>query len=152
MMIADLPLTCHIFAQIRDESDNRMTIAAKIEFCLNNECVAVYEGRWYDYHYWLKGGSFYVYSARKLLQVAGARFNYTRHVQCADQMDRFDLSTYDFCEMLRVFRIESFGHLTPWQVISISKELQYWVDQQDLPFDPALLGFYASTSAYRVVY
>ncbi len=147
---AELPVLTHIFAFIRNESDIVMPIATRIEFCANHDCLATFVSTSYDMtmleQYNVFGSQFLVFRGLKQLKVVGRRFNYEQRT-AVERVDRFDISTYDFCEMLRAL----YWNTTDWRCESITKELASWLDQ-DNEFNPVLLQFIVSSYAERRVY
>lgn len=140
-------LRAHMYVVIRDEADNRMNICERIELCLQNECVAVFEGRWLDFHYYVKGAKFFVFTGRYLIKVAGGVVNYSAHLVGDDRLDRFDMSVYDLCKLLQLLAADSMN----WHMSCVTKELAHWLTQP-LPLDVFMLAFMCSTEAERRVY
>jgi hypothetical protein len=146
------PITTHIFAYIRDESGNLMSMATRIEFCANDECVAVFDSRGYDStlveHYFMLGSTFYVFTARKLIQVVKRRFNYENQLPIPEEnVDRFDISSWDFCEMIWMLYRDKLN----WRCACITKELASWLDQEEV-INPVLLNFIVSPIGFRRIY
>jgi hypothetical protein len=94
----------YICARIRDESGNRMPIAASIGFYVGDRCLAWFHSTSYDYElldqYGTYGSSFLVFAGQHQLRVLKHRFSYSTH-QEIDKLDRFDLDSFTFAELLR---------------------------------------------------
>lgn len=97
---SDYPVTCHLFAWVRDDAGSPMNICKRLELCVNNECIAAFEGTEPDYHYWCMGASCLVFHHRPLIRLAGRLFNYTSHQRLDENIDRFDTTHYDLVEIL----------------------------------------------------
>jgi hypothetical protein len=129
-----------------------MPQATRIEFCANDECVATFEANGWDRtlteHYYLFGVTFYVFKGRKMLKLVGREFNYERQLPIpTDNVDRFDISTYDFCEMLQaVIRSPQ-----EWKRDSINSDLHWWI-QHSKTLDTFLLNFIVSPIGFRRIY
>ncbi len=125
----------YIYAQIRDSAGNRMPVASRVEFCIGAECLAVFVGRNYDENiadcYGVIGSSFLVFAGRNRINVARQRFTYNDHTE-VDEIDRFDLGTYTFLELLRVF----YWDRLEWRCSSIDKTLAEFL--QSTPPETAL--------------
>lgn len=95
----------HIIAQIRDEFGNRMPIAASVEFFVRDKRLARFRSTSYDYwmldQYGTYGSSFLVFAGQKQLRVLKRRFTYSAHCEL-DKLDRFDLDSFTFAELLRL--------------------------------------------------
>lgn len=145
-------LQTHIYAKVRDEGGSLMPICERIELCVQNECIAVFEGRWVDFHYYVPGASFHIYKGRKLFKTAEGQFNYSRHLPASGEgPDRIELGTYDFCKLLKCLYRASSQPMDQWKRVSLTKELSWWLDQS-VPFDPYLLAFFVADQADRIVY
>ena len=150
-MILDFRLLqTHIFAVIRDEGGSIMNVCERIELCVMNECVAVFEGRWFDTHFWVKGNGFYVFRGFKRIQMGGLQINFTKQEILPERIDRFDLSSYDFCELAKTLGRES-GQLGNWNCLSINKEFDCWLDEHKV-LDPHVLSFIHSSEGEHRVY
>ncbi|MCX6216533.1 hypothetical protein [Spirosoma sp.] len=144
-------LQTHLYAVVRDESGNVMTICERLEFCVNNECIAVFEGRWLDLHYFKRGVLFHVYKGRKLIRTAGTHINFSKHTLLEERIDRFEVSSYDFCHLLKTMFLASTQPYDEWIASSVDNEYAHWLGIR-VPFDPMLLAFLCSDEAARVVY
>lgn len=142
-------LQTHIFAKIRDSYGNRMPIAERIECCLHVDCLVVYEGTQIDYHYMKLGAPFLVFKHQKLIKLAGDGFSYENHQELEDGMDRFDLSSYTFCHLLK--RLDIAKRVTgTWHQTSIDRELEQWLRYDVV--SPQVLSFIGSTEGHQPVY
>ncbi|WP_143092763.1 hypothetical protein [Arsenicibacter rosenii] len=86
-----------------------MNICHRLEFCANNECLAALEGRWPDFHYMVRGASFLVLPARKLLKAENYRVTYDQLGKSPEVYNpegvsdpvRIELSTYSWVGLLQ---------------------------------------------------
>lgn len=149
-MIDPQHLQTHIYAVVRDKGGSVMTICERIEFCVGQECVAVFEPCWLDFHYLKKGALFHVFSGRKLIKTAGTQITFSQHERLEDRIDRFALSSYDCCHLLKTMFLNS-QRYDEWQLVSIEQQYADWLGGR-IPFDPFLLAYLCSDQAERVVY
>lgn len=150
MNLAIETLQTHVFALIRDESGNKMNLCTRLECCVQNECVAVFEGRWLDLHYFVRGAPFQHFTGRKLFRIAGAQLSYSAH-RLEEEMDRFDMSYHVFCQFIQQLHVASSSDFDEWRLVSINKELFDWLEKGPV-LDPHLLSFICAWQGERRVY
>lgn len=101
------PIITHIYAFRHDDFGNVMPICRRLEFCVNNECVAVLESTVFDpelfYQYYSKGSAFLVFPGMNFIRIGKQAqcFTYDRYHKADVGPDRFDLAPAVWCEMLK---------------------------------------------------
>lgn len=150
MNLAVETLQTHLYARIRDESGNKMNICTRLECCVNNECVAVFEGHDIDLHYYVLGASFQVFAGRKLIRTAGAEFSFSEQ-KTVDRIDRFEIGYHTMGHLIRQLYMGSRSGLDAWRLVSMNQELFDWLETGAL-LDPHLLSFICAWQGERRVY
>jgi len=150
MNLAIETLQTHVYALIRDEAGNKMNLCTRLECCVNNECVAVFEGRMPDLHFYVLGAPFQVFTGRDCFRIRGTDYSYSGYWR-EKEMDRFVLSYHVFCHLIRQIYFASREIYDDWRLVSMDKELYDWLKSGTV-LDPHLLSFIRAWQGERRVY